>query len=168
MKKNIVLIGMPGVGKSSVGVVLAKALGYHFVDSDLVIQSTTGKLLSEIIQEEGNDGFLETENRINSSIDVEKTVIATGGSAVYGAEAMEHFKKNGIVVYLKASYETIRSRISNLEGRGVAMGNHTSLKSLYDERCALYDKYADITVDSDGKSIEKTLKDLMSEIVKKI
>jgi shikimate kinase len=103
---------MPGVGKSSVGVVLAKALGYHFVDSDLVIQQTEGRLLSEIIEEKGNDGFIEVENNINSKIDVKRTVLATGGSAVYGTDAMEHFRNIGTILYMKASFETIDSRLS--------------------------------------------------------
>ena len=102
MKNNIVLIGMPGVGKSSAGVVLAKAMGYHFVDSDIVIQHKEGRLLSDIIEECGNDGFLKIEDRINSELEADKTVIATGGSVIYGKNAMEHLKEIGIVVYLKA------------------------------------------------------------------
>ena len=102
--KNIVLIGMPGSGKSTVGVVLAKMLGLHFLDSDLVIQETEGKLLSEIIEEKGPDGFLAVEDRVNADLQCEKTVIATGGSAVFGANAMAHLKEIGTVVYLKLSY----------------------------------------------------------------
>lgn len=90
MKKNVTLIGMPGSGKSTVGVVLAKVLGYHFVDSDLVIQEQTGKLLHELITEYGDEGFLEIENKVNAGLQVERSVIATGGSAVFGEEAMEH------------------------------------------------------------------------------
>lgn len=155
--KNIVLIGMPGVGKSSAGVVLAKALGYHFVDADLVIQNEEGKLLSEIIDEVGNDGFLEIEDRINSSINVQKSVIATGGSAIYGENAMKHFKENSVIVYLKASFETIDSRLSNLKGRGVAIKSGQTLRNLYDERCVLYEKYADLIVELDGLTIEETI-----------
>lgn len=165
MKDNIILIGMPGVGKSSVGVVLAKALGYHFVDSDLVIQQTEGRLLSEIIEEKGNDGFIEVENNINSKIDVKRTVLATGGSAVYGTEAMEHFKNIGTVLYMKASFETIDSRLSNLVGRGVAMKKDQTLKELYEERCVLYERYADITLNVDKMSIEEIIVKIMSFFV---
>ena len=157
MKSNIVLIGMPGVGKSSAGVVLAKALGYHFIDSDLVIQQQTGKLLCEIIKESGNDGFLEIEDKINASIMAEKSIIATGGSVIYGENAMKHFKEIGTILYLRASYETISSRLTNLKERGVAMNNSNSLLDLYNERCILYEKYADIIVDVDGMTIEETI-----------
>lgn len=166
MKNNIILIGMPGVGKSSVGVVLAKALGYHFVDSDLVIQQTQGKLLCEIIEEYGNDGFLQIENRINSGIDVDRTVLATGGSAVYGREAMEHFKNIGTVLYMKAEYDTINSRLSNLVGRGVAMKSGQTLRDLYEERSELYEKYADITVVVDNMSIEEIISNILKKYVK--
>lgn len=165
MKDNIILIGMPGVGKSSVGVVLAKALGYHFVDSDLVIQQTEGRLLSEIIEEKGNDGFIEVENNINSKIDVKRTVLATGGSAVYGTEAMEHFRNIGTILYMKASFETIDSRLSNLVGRGVAMKKGQTLKELYEERCVLYERYADITLNVDKMSIEEIIVKIMSFFV---
>ncbi len=99
--KNIILIGMPGCGKSTVGVILAKIIGYSFLDSDLLIQEKDGRLLSEIISQEGLDGFNKIENKINASIDVSRSVIATGGSVIYGKEAMEHFKKIGIVVYIR-------------------------------------------------------------------
>ncbi len=154
---NIVLIGMPGVGKSSAGVVLAKVLGYHFVDSDLVIQQETGKLLKDIIAEEGNEGFLKVENRINSELEADKAVIATGGSVVYGKEAMEHLSKIGKIVYLCASYDTINARLSNLAGRGVAIKENQTLLDLYAERCVLYDKYCDIKVEIDNMNIEQTV-----------
>lgn len=102
-KDNVILIGMPGVGKSTVGVVLAKILGYHFIDTDLVIQEKEGRLLKEIIAAEGNDGFLHIEDRINAELEAEHSVIAPGGSVVYGGNAMRHFKEIGTVVYLKAS-----------------------------------------------------------------
>lgn len=161
MKDNIILIGMPGVGKSSAGVVLAKVLGYEFIDSDLVIQKTTGRLLKDIIAAEGNDGFLEIENKINSEMEASNAVIATGGSAVYGAKAMEHFKSIGSVVYLEASYETIDSRLGNLVGRGVAIRQGQTLRDLYDERVRLYEKYADVTVRIDGRTIEQTVNDII-------
>ena len=154
--KNIILIGMPGCGKSTVGVVLAKAMGYRFLDSDLVIQETEGKLLSEIIEEDGLDGFISVENRINSNLSVKRTVVATGGSVIYGREAMEHLKKIGIVVYIKLPYEEINHRLGNLEQRGVAIRKNQTLKDLYNERVPLYEKYADITVEEKNLTISQT------------
>lgn len=156
-KKNIILIGMPGVGKSSAGVVLAKVLGYKFSDSDLIIQEKTGMLLKEIINEKGIEGFIETENNVNKVLDMENTVIATGGSVVYGEEAMEHLKKIGTIVYLKASYEDISARLGDLKGRGVVIKEGQNLKELYDERAPLYEKYADITVEEKGQGIRETV-----------
>ena len=155
MKDNIVLIGMPGVGKSTVGVVLAKALGYNFVDADLVIQQQTGKLLCELIAEHGTEGFLEIEDEVNSSIEGHKAVIATGGSAVYCANAMEHYKEIATVLYLSVSYETLEER--DLKNRGVVLNDGQTLKDLYDERTAYYEKYADVTVNEEGLSIRETI-----------
>ena len=164
-KKNIILIGMPGVGKSSVGVVLAKILGYRFVDSDLVIQEQEGKLLCELIEERGTEGFLEVENRVNASLNCEKCIIATGGSAVYGTEAMEHFKEIGIVLYLRADYESINERLGNLKGRGVVLKDGQTLMDLYNERTPLYEKYADIIVDETGcKSVSDTISRIMDKL----
>ena len=157
MKSNIVLIGMPGVGKSTIGVILAKILGYHFLDSDLVIQEREGKRLHQIITEEGTDGFLKIENDVNASLEVERTIIATGGSAVYGKEAMAHLKEIGEVVYLKADYQTIKRRLGNLEKRGVALKPGQTLMDLYEERTALYEKYADVVVDEKGLGTEETI-----------
>ena len=157
MKSNIVLIGMPGVGKSTIGVILAKILAYHFLDSDLVIQEREGKRLHQIISEVGCDGFLKIENDVNASLNVERTIIATGGSAIYGKEAMEHLKEIGEVVYLKADYETIEKRLGNLEKRGVALKPGQTLKDLYEERTKLYELYADVTVDEKGLGTEETI-----------
>lgn len=157
-RDNIVLIGMPGVGKSTVGVVLAKALGYQFVDADLLIQEAEGKLLSELIEEHGTDGFIEIENRVNSQIQTHRSVIATGGSVVYGKEAMEHLKSIGTVVYLKQNLRVLQRRLRNLKGRGVVLKEGQTLVDLYKERTVLYEKYADITVDQYKQSIEQTLK----------
>lgn len=159
---NIILIGMPGVGKSTAGVVLAKVLGYHFIDSDLIIQQKEKRLLAEIIKEEGVDGFIEIENRINATIEAENSVIATGGSVVYGKEAMEHLKKIGTVVYLKLPYEPIAARLSNIKGRGVVLKEGQTLETLYEERVPLYEKYADIIVDEAGQSIEDTVEKIIS------
>ncbi len=144
---NIILIGMPSCGKSTVGVLLAKQLGYRFLDTDLLIQERTGKLLHELIAKWGNDGFLSLENEILSSIETDKTVIATGGSAVYGREAMERFKQNGTAVYLKIDFQTLSARLGDYVHRGVVMPTGGTLKDLYDERHALYEKYADQTLD---------------------
>ena len=157
-RDNIILIGMPGVGKSTIGVVLAKVLGYQFVDADLLIQEAEGKLLSELIEENGTDGFIEIENRVNSQIQTHRSVIATGGSVVYGKEAMEHLKSIGTVVYLKQNLRVLQRRLRNLKGRGVVLKEGQTLVDLYKERTVLYEKYADITVDQYKQSIEQTLK----------
>lgn len=156
-KKNIILIGMPGVGKSTVGVILAKVLGYQFVDSDLVIQKEEGKLLKEIIAEVGPEGFVEVENRINASLDVTDSIVATGGSVVYGKEAMEHLQEIGTVVYLYLPYEEINSRLSDIKGRGVVLRDGQTLKDLYEERTILYEKYADVRIDETGLNVEETI-----------
>ena len=160
MKNNIVLIGMPGVGKSTIGVILAKQLGYEFVDSDLIIQRKEN-LLHEIIEQEGVDGFIEVENSVNASLCVEKSVIATGGSAVYGREAMEHLKNIGRIVYLQLSYEALEKRLGNLKGRGVVLHDGQTLKDIYEERSMLYKKYADIIVNEEDLDIEKTLQKII-------
>ena len=157
-KDNIVLIGMPGVGKSTAGVILAKVLGYEFVDADLVIQKEEGKLLKEIIEEVGTDGFIAVENRVNSSLEVDHSIIATGGSVVYGKEAMEHLKSIGTVVYLKQNLRVLQRRLRNLKGRGVVLKEGQTLADLYKERTVLYEKYADITVDQYKQTIQQTLK----------
>ena len=159
--KNIVLIGMPGVGKSTAGVVLAKVLGYQFLDADLVIQEQEGRLLCEIIEEVGTDGFIEVENRVNASLTAEHSVIATGGSVVYGAEAMEHLKAIGTVIYLKLPYEVVRKRLSDIKGRGVVLKDGQTLKDLYEERVLLYEKYADIIVDEFGRNVEQTVEEIV-------
>lgn len=155
--KNIVLIGMPGVGKSTAGVVLAKVLGYQFVDADLLIQEQEKRLLAEIIREEGTDGFIEIENRVNANIQADKSVIATGGSVVYGKEAMAHLKEIGIIVYLELPYEELEKRLSNIKGRGVVLKEGQTLMELYQERIQLYEAYADIIVDETGLNVEETI-----------
>lgn len=154
---NVTLIGMPGVGKSTLGVVLAKILGYQFLDSDLLIQKAEKRRLSRIIEEEGVEGFMAIENRVNAAIDVTDTVIATGGSVVYCEEAMLHLKSVGKVVYLKLSLESLSKRLGNLKGRGVVLKDGQTLEDLYTERIPLYEKYADIVVDEEGKDLEASL-----------
>ena len=160
MKRNIVLIGMPGAGKSTVGVVLAKRMGYRFVDSDLVIQEREGKLLHELIQMHGVEGFWKIENDVNASLNTEGAIIATGGSAVYGAEAMNHLKEIATVVYLKLSYEEIAERLGDLTARGVTLMPGQTLKDLYEERIPLYEKYADKVVDCDDKMLREIVKEI--------
>ena len=164
--KNVVLIGMPGSGKSTVGVVLAKVLGYRFIDSDLVIQEAEGKLLHEIISERGIEGFLEVENKINSELNPERSVIATGGSVIYGKEAMEHLSEIGTVVYLKLPYDVLVRRLGNLKDRGVVLKEGQTLKGLYEERTQLYEKYAQLTVDEETLGIRETV-ELVAEALKK-
>ncbi len=149
-KNNITLIGMPASGKSTVGVLLAKRLGFSFVDVDILIQEKEKRLLKEIIADVGDDGFMEIENRVNAELDVERSVIAPGGSVIYGKEAMEHLKDISTVVYLKLSYEDVKERLGDLVDRGVVLKNGMSLLDLYNERVPYYEKYADITVDETG------------------
>lgn len=162
--KNIVLIGMPGVGKSTIGVILAKELGYQFLDSDLVIQEKEKRRLKEIIQDEGVDGFLKIENEINASIQATNTVIATGGSVVYGEAAMLHFKEIAKVVYLKCPYSRLKKRLGDLKNRGVVLKPGQTLRDLYEERVVLYEKYADLTINEGRNGIEKTLSILMERL----
>lgn len=157
MKKDIVLIGMPGAGKSTIGVLLAKAINYDFLDADLVIQKQYNKKLYEIINEKGIDEFLKIEDKIISEIDVKGTVIATGGSAVYGENAMKHMKENGVVVYLKLSCVEIINRISNIKTRGIAMKEGKTIFDIYNERVPLYEKYADIVINAEGTSVEESV-----------
>lgn len=160
MKSNITLIGMPASGKSTVGVLLAKRLGYSFVDVDLVIQEQEGRLLKEIIEQEGTEGFLKVEDRVNRELDVRHSIIAPGGSVIYGTHAMEHLKEISTVVYLKLSYEEVENRLEDLKDRGVALKDGMTLRDLYEERVPLYEKYADITVDESGKSPGRTVDEL--------
>ena len=155
--RNIVLIGMPGCGKSTVGVVLAKNLAMDFLDSDLLIQRDMGMRLSAVIEQYGDDGFRLVENRVNSGIQAENSVIATGGSVIYGEEAMEHLKRIGTVVYLKLSYEQIEERLGDLHARGVSMKPGQTLRDLYNERCPLYERWADVTVPCEGKRLREVV-----------
>ncbi len=152
---NIILIGMPGAGKSTLGIVLAKIMNYQFIDADLVIQQQCDKTLQKLIDACGPDGFIEVENEILRDLEAEHSVIATGGSAVYSDEAMKHLASIGRVVYLKISYEQLVGRLSDLQERGVVLkgGIGMSLRELYDERKPLYEQYAEVTVDVDDLSI---------------
>lgn len=155
---NVILTGMPGAGKSTIGVVLAKIWGYQFIDSDLLIQAQEGKVLSQLIKEYGVEEFLQIENRVNAGIRTDRAVISTGGSICYCDEAMQHLKESGPIVYLKLDYKVIRRRVGSLTDRGVAMRNGKNLRDLYEERVPLYEKYADITVDLTGLRLQKSIR----------
>lgn len=163
-KDNIILIGMPGAGKSTIGVILAKVLGYQFVDADLVIQEKEGRLLHEIISQDGLERFIQIENKVNEEIDAMHTVIATGGSVIYGKEAMNHLRSIGTVVYLKISYKEISKRLGNIMQRGVVLKKGQDLAALYEERCPLYELYADIVIDCENMDIESTMETIVERV----
>lgn len=164
MKDNVILIGMPGCGKSTIGVLLAKNLAYGFLDSDLVIQEQSGKKLQDMINDMGPKAFSELEDAINSTLLPHRTVIATGGSAVYGTHAMEHFKEIGTVVYLRTSFEEISKRISNFETRGIVVPEGETFRDVYDERVPLYEKYADLIVDTEAGDLWETVESISSRL----
>ncbi|KQC85978.1 shikimate kinase [Butyribacter intestini] len=159
-KDNLILIGMPGAGKSTIGIVLAKIIGYTFIDSDIIIQNEKNMLLHELIDKYGLDGFNSIENEINSKINTHKSIIATGGSAVYGKDAMTHLSSIGTVIYLKLPYEEIEERLGDLTKRGVSIKKGQTLKSLYNERIVLYEKYADITIECSNKKIGRIAEEI--------
>lgn len=161
--KNIVLIGMPGSGKSTIGVVAAKMLGYQFLDSDLLIQAQEGDILENLIEKHGIDGFLAIENQVNRDIKASRTVIATGGSVCYCDEAMRALKEHGVVIYIKQNYEAIRRRVGSLHKRGVVIRKGTTLRELYEERTPLYEKYADAVADvTRSKSLEESIETVIA------
>lgn len=156
-RDNVILIGMPALGKSTVGVVLAKLLGYGFVDTDILIQVREGARLSDIISRVGVERFLQIEGEVCCALDVSRSVIATGGSVVYGDDAMRHLGEMGEVLYLKVGVEALQSRLSDMMSRGVALREGQSLRELYDERRSLYEGYADYVIDEEGLSLEETV-----------
>lgn len=166
-KTNITLIGMPASGKSSVGVVLAKRLGKKFVDTDIVIQEKYGKLLKELIEEHGDEGFREIEDEVNAGLDFDNCIISPGGSVVYGEKAMQHLKEISVIIYLELSYTAIKSRLGDLRERGITLKEGQSLKDLYLERVPLYEKYADITVNEMKKSLAKTIDEICERLGEK-
>ena len=163
-KNNVILIGMPTSGKSTVGVILAKLMGMDFVDTDLLIQKREHRKLARIIEEDGLDGFLNIENSVCQEVNLENTVIATGGSVVYGNDAMKNLSKDSIVVYLKLDYNKLRYRLGNIKNRGVVIREKQSLCSLYKERVPLYEKYADVIIEENGCNIENTVSKIITEI----
>lgn len=155
--ENIILIGMPACGKSTIGVVLAKTMGMRFLDTDLLIQEREGALLQDLIDGKGNDYFKKVEEYVLRSINAENTIISTGGSAVYYPKAIEHFKKNGKIVYIKVSYDTIEQRLNNITTRGITMAPGETLKDLYDKRIPLYEASADFVIETDGLTVEEAI-----------
>lgn len=162
--KNIVLIGMPGAGKSTVGVLLAKSTLRSFVDTDLVIQQREGKSLCEIIEKEGTDRFLAIENETIASCSFDCCVVATGGSAVFGEQAMDHLRHDGTVVYLKLPVDEIKKRICDIHSRGVAVRSGVTLEEIFEERKPLYEKYADFTVDCSGLNAEQCVEKIIGDL----
>ena len=159
--KNIVLIGMPGAGKSTVGVILAKTRGMHFIDTDIVLQKKSGRLLQEIIDEEGPGAFLKKEEEMILSLHSRNAVIATGGSVVFSGRAVDHLKRDGIVIYLKISFEEMEKRLRNITTRGIVLHNGESLRDMYNGRVPLYEKYADITIDCSDEDFETVVKKII-------
>lgn len=163
-KPNITLIGMPGVGKSTIGVILAKIIGYEFVDSDIIIQKQEGKLLREIIADVGSQGFLEIENRVHAEMDLIGSIISPGGSICYCRQGMEHLREISTVVYLKLDYPKLKRRLGNLTARGVVLKNGQTLYDLYKERTPLYEKYAHVIIDETNLNVEKTIKAIIDAL----
>jgi len=156
-KTNIVLIGMPGAGKSTVGVLLAKALSKGFVDTDVLIQSREGRRLQEIIDSEGLESLCRIEEECIVELECRDHVIATGGSVVYSARAMAHLRKSGTTVHLDLHPESLKVRLSNLDSRGVVMRPGETIEELFDERHPLYHKFADKNICCAGLSHEEVV-----------
>lgn len=163
---NIILIGMPGCGKSTIGIEVAEIIGFGYIDSDSVIVAREGKRLCDIIAEVGREGFLDIEAKINSELSASRCVIATGGSVIYRDYAMQSLKQKGRLVYLKHTYETIAKRLGDLKKRGVALKEGFTLKDLYEERAPLYEKYADIVVELEDGSLQSSVEKVLKAIEK--
>ncbi|HIU50701.1 MAG TPA: shikimate kinase [Candidatus Limousia pullorum] len=163
--KNVVMVGMPGSGKSTIGVILAKSLGFDFVDTDLVICKREGKKLQEIIDTEGLEKFLEIEQQVGEEISPVNSVVATGGSMILSDEAMKNLKKDGIVVYVEVPLKILKKRITNMKTRGIAFKKGETLEDIFRVRTPLYEKYADITITADENTVPE---DCVNQIVEHI
>ncbi|MDD7267377.1 MAG: shikimate kinase [Lachnospiraceae bacterium] len=168
MKNNIVLIGMPGAGKSTIGVVAAKMLGYDFLDSDLEIQRQYGKTLPQLLQEYGTEGFNQIENEVNAGLNCRRTVIATGGSVIYGQQAMEQLAKLGHIVYIRLSFEEIERRLGDLRQRGVSIKEGMSLRDLYEERVPLYEHHAELIFEAERYDLRESAEVLVRQLAQQI
>ena len=165
--QNVVLIGMPACGKSTLGVLLAKVLMMDFVDTDLLLQRKSGRPLQQMVDELGSDGFSQVEEDFVASLSLENTVIATGGSVALEERAMAHLKENSVILFVKLSYESIEQRLKNISTRGIAMKKGQTLKDLYDLRQPFYHKWADLIVEADGQEIEQTVAQLVDTLKKR-
>lgn len=161
--ENVILVGMPACGKSTIGVVLAKTMNKGFIDTDLLIQQREGRALQAIINEHGNEYFHQVEERVLLDVDVKNHVIATGGSAIYFDSAMEHFKEQGKIVYIQVSLKTILERLRNIKTRGVTLGAGQTLEDLYKQRVPLYEKHADLIINAEGLHIEEIVEKIIGE-----
>ena len=165
-EKNLIIIGMPGAGKSTLGLILAKTLGWKFCDTDLVIQVMTGRLLQEIIDTDGIDMFKTIEEQAVLSLHCRKTVIATGGSVVFSKRAMEHLKSEGVVLYLRISFDEMVRRLDNITTRGIVLASGETLSEMYRERIPLYERYADITIECSDDHFEQVIGNVLNELLR--
>ena len=162
--KNIVIIGMPSAGKSTVGVILAKTLGMNFIDTDILIQENTGRLLQEIITKDGIDAFLKIEEITILSLTCNNSIIATGGSVVLSDRSMDYLKKHGLIIYLNIVFEEMVQRLNNITTRGIVLAEGQSLIDMYTQRIPLYEKYAEITIDCSKEDVEDIIKKLINDV----
>lgn len=161
---NITLIGMPGSGKSTVGQALAKRLGLQFVDVDQVIIRKTGQTLAEILDDVGDAGFRQVEERINAELDVQDSVIAPGGSVIYGPRAMAHLRDISTVVYLQVEHDELLRRLGDLHARGVSILPGQTFRDLYNERCPYYERYAHLIVDTKGLNLDQVAAKIAEQV----